>query len=110
MCSDEFFLKHALAHSKFISVFPDFTFSSAVNDFFVTLDQELTLSPQIHSLCLSCYYQLRQLRTVSRSRTSTAIATLVHSFVTAKLDYCSSLYIGLPATRLNCLDSERRHG
>jgi len=29
---------------------------------------------------------------------------LLHSFVTSKLDYCSSIYIGLPATRLNCLD------
>src|SRR6218665_398947 len=45
-----------------------------------------------------------QLRTVSRSLTSTAAATLVHSFVTSRLDYCSSLYIGLPATRLNCLN------
>src|SRR6218665_1948336 len=45
-----------------------------------------------------------QLRTVSRSLTSTAAATLVHSFVTSRLEYCSSLYIGLPATRLNCLN------
>src|SRR6218665_3639653 len=58
----------------------------------------------IHWLCRACYYQLRQLRTVSRSLTSTAAATLVHLFVTSRLDYCSSLYIGLPATRLNCLN------
>src|SRR6218665_648311 len=42
----------------------------------------------------------KKLRTVSRSLTS----TLVHSFVTSRLDYCSTLYIGIPATRLNCLD------
>src|SRR6218665_1792772 len=86
------------------SAFPHFTFSSTVRDLGVTLDQELTLASHIHSLCRACYYQLRQLRTVSRSLTSTAAATLVHSFVTSRLDYCSSLYIGLPATRLNCLD------
>src|SRR6218665_3411969 len=86
------------------SAFPHFTFSSTVRDLGVTLDQELTLAPHIHSLCRACYYQLRQLRTVSRSLTSTAAATLVHSFVTSRLDYCSSLYIGLPATRLNCLN------
>src|SRR6218665_3243902 len=40
----------------------------------------------------------------SRSLTSTAVATLVHSFVTSRLDCCSSLYIDLPATRLNCLN------
>src|SRR6218665_1790149 len=78
--------------------------TSTVRDLGVTLDQELTLPLHIHSLCRTCYYQLRQLCTVSRSLSSTATATLVHSFVTSRLDYCSSLYIGLPATRLNCLD------
>src|SRR6218665_3494015 len=58
----------------------------------------------IHSLCRACYYQLHQLRTVSWSLTSTAPSTLVHSFVTSRLDYCSSLYIGLSDTCLNCLD------
>src|SRR6218665_1859682 len=76
------------------SAFPHFTFSSTVSD----------LGPHIHSLCRAFYYQIRQLRAVSRSLTSTAAATLVHSFVTSRLDYCSSLYIGLHATRLNCLD------
>ena len=85
------------------SAFPHFTLSSTVRDLGVTLDQELTLAPHIHSLCRVCYY-MYQLRTVSRSLTSTAAATLVHSFVTSRLDYCSSLYFGLPATRLNCLD------
>src|SRR6218665_1762361 len=86
------------------SAFPHFTFFSRVRDLGVTLDQELTLAPHIHSLCRACYYQLHQLRTVSRSLTSTAEATLVHSFVTSRLDHCSSLYFGVPATRLNCLD------
>src|SRR6218665_3189013 len=81
-----------------------FTFSSTVRDLGVTLDQELALAPHIHSLRCACYYQLRQLLTVSRSLTSAAAATFVHSFVTTRLDYCSSLYIGLPATRLNCLN------
>src|SRR6218665_1615431 len=69
-----------------------------------TLCRLLTLAPNIHSLCRACYYQLRQLRTVSRSLTSVAAATFVHSFVPSKLDNCSSLYFGLPATSLNCLD------
>ena len=55
-----------------------------------------------------CYYQLRQLhvRVISRSLTctSTATATLVHAFVTSRLDYCSTLYVGLPAVRLGCLE------
>src|SRR6218665_1877368 len=49
-------------------------------------------------------YQLRQLRVISCSLTSTATATLVHAFVTSRLDYCSTLYVGLPAVRLGCLE------
>src|SRR6218665_527501 len=55
-------------------------------------------------LCRDCYYQLRQLRVISRSLTSTATATLVHAFVTSRLDYCSTLYIGLPAVLLGCIE------
>ena len=86
------------------TAFPHFVFSSVVRDLGVTLDQELTFAPHIHSLSRTCYYQLRQLRTIARSLSSTASATLVHSFVAIRLDYCCSLYAGLPAVRLNCLD------
>jgi hypothetical protein len=84
--------------------FPQFTFSTSVRDLGVTLDQELTFACHISQLCRSCYYQLRQLRVVSRSLTHDATATLVHSFVITRIDYCSSLYIGLPAGRIGCLE------
>src|SRR6218665_923022 len=42
--------------------------------------------------------------TVTRSLTASATASLVHAFVVNRLDYCSSLYAGLPACRLACLD------
>jgi hypothetical protein len=86
------------------SEFPDFTFATTVHDLGVQLDQELTFAPQLHRLARDCYYQLRQLRTVIRSLTSAATLTLVHSFVTSRIDYCSSLYIGLPSSKLTCLD------
>src|SRR6218665_2279400 len=71
--------------------FPHFIFSPVVCDLGVTLDQELTFAPHIHRLCRDSYYQLRQLRTVIRSLTSESTATLIHAFITARLDYCSSL-------------------
>src|SRR6218665_3891339 len=61
-------------------------------------------SIHINRLCRDCYYQLRQLCVIARSLTSTATATLVHTFVTSRLDYCSTLYVGLPAVRLGCLE------
>ena len=84
--------------------FPQFTFSTSVRDLGVTLDQELTFKRHINLLCRNCYYQLRQLRVVFRSLTSDAALTLIHSFVVSRLDYCSALYVGLPAARIGCLD------
>ena len=84
--------------------FPSYTFSATVRDLGLLLDQELTLAPHLHSLSRNCFYQLRQLRTVARSLTPSAATTLLHSFVCARLDICSSLYSGLPSGRLACLD------
>src|SRR5688572_21728971 len=84
--------------------FPQFVFSSVVRDLGVTLDQELTFAPHINRLCRNSYYQLRQFRTVARSLTSDSTATLIHFLITVRLDYCCSLYAGLPACRLGCLN------
>src|SRR6218665_3988229 len=85
--------------------YPHFTFSSSVRDLGVTLDQELTFVRHINLLCRSCYYQLRQLRVVSRSLSPAAVSTLVHAFVVSRVDCCSAIiYEGLPTCRLRCLD------
>ena len=86
------------------AAYPHLTFSSTVRDLGVTLDQQLTFFPHIHRLCRDSYYQLLQLRTIVRSLNTEATATLVHSFVVARLDYCCTLYAGLPAGRLACLN------
>src|SRR6218665_3146984 len=64
----------------------------------------LLLTLTAYAATATTIYQLRQLRVISRSLTSTATATLVHAFVTSRLDYCSTLYIGLPAVRLGCIE------
>src|SRR6218665_1948101 len=84
--------------------YPHFTFSSSVRDLGVTLDQGLTFVRHINRLCRSCYYQIRQLRVVSRSLSPPAASTLVHAFVVSHLDYCSAIYEGLPTCRVKCLD------
>src|SRR6218665_2431120 len=84
----------------FSAEFPMMTFSQVVHDLGVLLDSELTFSHHIDQVCRSCYYQLRQLRVIARSLTFNAAVSLVHAFVFSRLDYCSSIFVGLPGVRM----------
>src|SRR6218665_2251256 len=68
------------------------------------LDSELTFSHHINLIARKCYYQLRQLRVVSRSLTHQSRLTIVHAFVTSRIDCCCSLLAGLPLGTLARLD------
>src|SRR6218665_3547754 len=67
--------------------FPHLVYCDNIRELGIILDQELNFSAHINQLTRSCYYQLRQLRTVSRSLSHDAAATLVHAFVTSRLDH-----------------------
>src|SRR6218665_2802344 len=90
--------------------FPLLTFSSVVRDLGVTLDCQLTFATHINHLSRDCFYQLRQLRTVTRSLTPSATSPLVHAFVANRMDYSCSLYAGHPASRQGPLDRVLRSG
>src|SRR6218665_2507025 len=71
-------------------LFPHITFSTCVHNLGVMLDPELTFSHHINLVARKCYYQLRQLWVVSRSLTHQSTFTLVHAFVTSRIDCCSA--------------------
>src|SRR6218665_3704129 len=86
------------------SLFPHIAFSTCVRDVGAMLDSELTFSHHINLIARECYYQLCQLRVVSRSLTHQSRLTLVHAFVTSSIDCCCSLLAGLPLGTLARLD------
>ena len=59
----------------------------------VVFDPELTFTVHIRRLAGKCFYHLRQLRTVRRTRTTDAAKTLVHAFITSRVDYCNSEFV-----------------
>src|SRR6218665_2454356 len=59
---------------------------------------------KVNQLTRSCYYQLRQLCTVSCSLSHNSAVTLVHAFVTSQLDHCCSVSVGLPLAMTARLD------
>ena len=67
------------------------------------VDQELNMKDHITKVCQSCYYQLRQIRTVRHSLTPSAIQTLVHAFICTRVDFSNSVLHGTSACLLDSL-------
>ena len=63
--------------------------SNVVRNLGVYVDGELFMADNIKKLLRSCFFQLRQLRTIRRSLSKEANRLLLHAFVVNRLDYCS---------------------
>jgi len=84
--------------------------SSAVLDLGVNIDGQLTIADHVVTLRRSCLFQLRQLRMVRSCLTLEALTltlTLVHAFVSSRLDYCNSLLYGIGDGLLTKLQTVR---
>lgn len=66
-------------------------------------DRNLDLKQHVSNVCRQSYFQLRQLRVVRRSLPPEVLKTLLHAFVSSRLDYCNSLFYGLPNCTLHKL-------
>ena len=66
-----------------------------VCDLGVTLDSQLTMKQHTDIVARSCFYQLRQLRSVRRSLTLEALRTVVQAFVISRVDYCNAVLYGV---------------
>ena len=100
--------KHSLAKretDRLHSLLPSLTELTSVRNLGFIIDQELNMKDHITKLCQSCYYQLRQIRTVRHSLTSSAIQTLVHAFICTRVDFSNSLLYGTSAYLLDHLQS-----
>ena len=89
----------ALTLSNGASVCPS---PSARNLDFI-FDAHLTFSGQISSLARSCFYHIRDLRHIRPVFDFSTAHIIGTSLVHSKLDYCNSLYYGLPKTQLTRL-------
>ena len=71
----------------------------------VVLDRQLSLNDRV--VCLTCCYQLCQLCTIARSLSHDTPKTLVHAFISSRLDYCNSLLFGITDGLMSRLQSVR---
>ena len=61
---------------------------------------DLSLDKHVSNVCATCFYWLRQLRRIRRSLDTESTKSLVHAFVTSRVDYCNSVLAGAPSPRL----------
>ena len=66
-------------------------------------DSELSLNNQISAVSKSCFFQIRQLRKIRSSLDHNSAVLLANSLVSSRLDFCNSLYFGLPQASINRL-------
>ena len=59
----------------------------------------------INKLVQSCFYSLRQIRSIQRSLTFDSARKLICSLIHSRVDYCNSLFAGLPAQSIDRLQS-----
>jgi len=60
----------------------------------VTISSDLSLQRHVFNVSATAFYWLRQLRRVRRSLHSESAATLVHAFVTSRVDQCNAILAG----------------
>ena len=77
--------------------------SKEVRDLGVTYDSTMRLEAHVRNVCKSAYHQLHNIYRIRRYLTENAAKSLVHAFITSRLDYCNSLLCGLPAQLLDRL-------
>src|SRR6218665_2909311 len=74
-------------------------------DLGVTLDSALAFLHHISNLTFSSYFQLRRLRTIRKAVSVPIFTSILHAFVCSRFNYCNSLLIDLPKTRLSSLQT-----
>ena len=63
------------------------------------------MSARVSDIMRTCYYHLRQIRSVRRSLTGDVARSLVQSLICSRLDYCNSLLFGISAKETKRLQS-----
>jgi len=58
----------------------------------VIFSADLSLEKHVSNISTTCFHNLRRLRHIRRSLTSEFATTLVHAFVTSRVDYCNVVF------------------
>lgn len=71
--------------------------SSQVRNLGVIFEANLTLEAHIKSVVKTAFYHLKNISRIRSFLSDADAERVIHSFITSRIDYCNSLYSGLPA-------------
>lgn len=69
----------------------------------VYFDPHLQFHKHINTVVKSSFFQLRSVAKVKRFLSSKDLEIVIHALISSRLDYCNSLYVGLPQSTLSRL-------
>ena len=76
---------------------------SSARNLGVVFESDLSFDQHISNVCRSSFYHIRQLRQIRPSLDLNSSIQLANALVSSKLDYCNSLFYGLPDTSIKRL-------
>ena len=79
--------------------------STTAKNIGVTFNNSLSMLPHVTAVCKSSFFHLRNIFKIRKFLSYDTCKTLIHAFVTARIDYCNSLLYGQPKCilkRLQC--------
>ena len=65
----------------------------------------LSMLPHVTAVCKSSFFHLRNIVKIRKFLSHDTCKTLIHAFITARIDYCNSLLYGQPKCILKRLQS-----
>ena len=74
--------------------------STSIRNLGDRLERDLTMLPHINDTCRSSYYHLRRINKIRNYLSDCGTKTLIQALVISRMDYCNSIYNGLPIKSL----------
>ena len=76
---------------------------SVITNLGVKMDCDFKMEKQINSVVKASFFQLRLLTKLKPFLSLTDFETVIHAFITTRLDYCNALYVGVSQASLSRL-------
>ena len=58
------------------------------------------MSTHVTKICNAAFYHLHNIRRIKKYLSRDSLLTLIHAFITSRLDYCNGLLHGLPNSQI----------